>query len=82
MEWSTFYEYNSRVSCQKGPTCHAYEWQLGPFWQDTLKILFTHEVIKIIFSQVSFSSAMSIQPYNRNTTQCLLYISPQIPPSK
>ena len=24
------------VSCQKGPTRHAYAWQLGPFWQDTL----------------------------------------------
>ena len=28
----------SRVSCQKGPTCHAYAWQIGPFWQDTLDI--------------------------------------------
>ena len=26
----------SRVSCQKGPTCHACAWQIGPFWQDTL----------------------------------------------
>ena len=26
------------VSCQKGPTCHAYAWQVGPFWQDTLDI--------------------------------------------
>ena len=26
------------VSCQKGPTCHAYAWQIGPFWQDTLEI--------------------------------------------
>ena len=25
----------SRVSCQKGPTRHAYTWQIGPFWQDT-----------------------------------------------
>ena len=25
-----------RVSCQKGPTRHAYAWQIGPFWQDTL----------------------------------------------
>ena len=24
------------VSCQKGSTCHAYAWQVGPFWQDTL----------------------------------------------
>ena len=28
----------SRVSCQKGPTRHAYAWQIGPFWQDTLDI--------------------------------------------
>ena len=27
-----------RVSCQKGPTRHAYAWQIGPFWQDTLDV--------------------------------------------
>ena len=27
----------SRVSCQKGPTRHAYAWWIGPFWQDTLE---------------------------------------------
>ena len=26
----------SMVSCQKGPARHAYAWQIGPFWQDTL----------------------------------------------
>ena len=26
------------VSCQKGPTRHAYAWQIGAFWQDTLEI--------------------------------------------
>ena len=26
----------SMVSCQKGPTRHAYAWQIGPIWQDTL----------------------------------------------
>ena len=26
----------SMVSCQKGSTRHAYAWQIGPFWQDTL----------------------------------------------
>ena len=26
----------SWVSCQKGPTRHAYAWQIGPFWHDTL----------------------------------------------
>ena len=29
------------VSCQKGPTRHAYAWQIGPFWQDTLNISWT-----------------------------------------
>ena len=29
---------NSMVSCQKGPTHHAYAWQIGPFWQDTLEL--------------------------------------------
>ena len=28
------------VFCQKGPTRHAYAWQIGPFWQDTLEICF------------------------------------------
>ena len=27
-----------RVSCQKGPTRHAYAWQIGPFSQDTLDV--------------------------------------------
>ena len=26
----------SMVSCQKGPTRHAYAWQIGPFWHDIL----------------------------------------------
>ena len=28
----------SRVYCQKGPTHHAYAWQIGPFWQNTLNM--------------------------------------------
>ena len=28
------------VSCQKGPTRHAYAWQIGPFWQDTLEFCY------------------------------------------
>ena len=27
--------HNSMVSYQKGPTHHAYAWQIRPFWQDT-----------------------------------------------
>ena len=30
--------YKSMVSCQKGPTFHAYACQIGPFWQDTFDI--------------------------------------------
>ena len=32
----------SIVSCQKGPTRHAYAWQIGPFWQDTLDLSITY----------------------------------------
>ena len=28
-----------RVSCQKGPSRHAYAWQIGPIWQETLDLL-------------------------------------------
>ena len=34
----TLHTRNSMVSCQKGPIRHAYAWQLGPFWQDTLEL--------------------------------------------
>ena len=40
-DWPLVFSHNmdiSMVSCQKGPTCHAYAWQIGPFWQDTLDI--------------------------------------------
>ena len=43
-KWGSFSNaQNSRVSCQKGPTRHAYTWRVGPFWQDTLEI--THESV-------------------------------------
>ena len=31
--------HHAYASCQKGPTHHAYTWQIGPFWQDALDIL-------------------------------------------
>ena len=31
------------VSCRKGPTRHAYAWQIGPFWQDALEL--SHHVL-------------------------------------
>ena len=35
------------VSCQKGPTRHAYAWQIGPFWQDTLDIQYLYVYVYI-----------------------------------
>ena len=32
----------SMVSCQKGPTRHAYAWQIGPFWQDLYLSLYIY----------------------------------------
>ena len=36
-----------RVSCQKGPICHAQAWQVGPFWQDTIDMWMCHHFITI-----------------------------------
>ena len=33
------------VSCQKGPTRHAYAWQIGPFLMDTLE--FKHNITMV-----------------------------------
>ena len=37
----------SMVSCQKGPTRHAYAWQIGPFWQDTLDMCISHTAVLV-----------------------------------
>ena len=37
----------SMLSCQKGPTRHAYAWQVGPFWQDTLDIYSNSIIIRL-----------------------------------
>ena len=34
----TTIDWISRVSCQKGPICHALAWRVGPFWHDTIDI--------------------------------------------
>ena len=42
----------SMVSCQKGPTRHAYAWQIGPFGQDTLDIFsFNYDLIDPLTSE-------------------------------
>ena len=40
----------SMVSCQKGPTHHAYAWQIGPFWQDTLEMKVT-----VLYQEMSYN---------------------------
>ena len=44
--FATSWKFISRVSCQKGPTRHAYAWQIGPFWQDTLNLRSSSSVWK------------------------------------
>ena len=46
-------DYISRVSCQKGPTRHAYAWQIGPFWQDTLDMSITRCDSFVVHSVIS-----------------------------
>ena len=51
----------SMVSCRKGPTRHAYAWQIGPFWQDALDIYLYNDqghlamfMIQILLSMCGF----------------------------
>ena len=37
-------QHKSMVFCQNVPTSHAYAWQIGPFWQDTLEIWQAHHM--------------------------------------
>ena len=50
-----YWTHTSMVSYQKGPARHAYAWQIGPFWQDTLDItvmLHEHHDLKLLASQL------------------------------
>ena len=38
---------SSRASCQKGPTRHAYAWQIGRFWQDTFELRYRIRIFEI-----------------------------------
>ena len=60
------------VSCQKGPTRHAYAWQIGPFWQDTLDVLvspflwLTEAKMKFVI-KISFQELLVKQiPFNQD----------------
>ena len=46
------------VSCQKGPTRHAYAWQIGPFWQDTLDV--STEATNALIALVIMHHAISV----------------------
>ena len=66
--------YQSMVACQKGPTRHAYAWQIGPFWQDTLAkwdttlrsagtYVYMHELTASSLVQIKARSLLSIKPW-------------------
>ena len=44
--WHVCTEHSSMVSCQEGPTCHAYAWQIGPFWQDTPEFIHNKDSLR------------------------------------
>ena len=51
----------SMVSYQKGPTNHAYAWQIGPFWQDTLDVCYNirfvvNAIILVIRKMLTWNS--------------------------
>ena len=48
------------VSCQKGPIRHAYAWQIGPFWQDTMEYIYTIYPINVLV--VVFCVLLGLQP--------------------
>ena len=64
----TTYTHTSRVSCQKGPTRHAYIRQIGPFWQGILDMTMEHYIcnnslsfsIYSVFRELMFDNSMSV----------------------
>ena len=55
----------SMVSCQKGPTRHAYAWQIGPFWQDTLDITAYYDQVEKFYNY-SIQGTISTDTHNMN----------------
>ena len=55
----------SRVSCQKGPTRHAYAWQIGPFWQDTLDVFMMNQHIQVLV--IAWQSGTKLIPVSMFT---------------
>ena len=62
---SWWYAHNmiySMVSCEKGPTRHAYAWQIGPFWQDTHYVFFM----------------IHLKTYNIHDKLCFYFVSTRV----
>ena len=58
-KWSL--EHISRVSCQKSPTRHAYAWQIGPFWQDTLDMWLTaRSTLEVVYFGMWLTCSLNI----------------------
>ena len=49
----------SRISCQKGPTRHAYASQIGPFWQDTLNMRMSSSPIMCFLQNTRYSEVFT-----------------------
>ena len=58
----------SMVSCQKGLTRHAYAWQIGPFWQDTLDT-WCHIPCSSLFKAMTFRLSSSIRPHRTQSSK-------------
>ena len=54
----------SMVSCQNGPTRHAYAWKIWPFWQDTLAMpsIYAEFTTKNVISGLYLMINCRIQP--------------------
>ena len=64
--------HNSRVSWQKGPTCHTYAWQIGPLWQDTFKLysMGRHDALQYWDDTPDWNQVMTyLTPSDRNNSQ-------------
>ena len=62
----------SRVFCQKGPTRHAYAWQIGPFWQDTLNMMLVYSSHSHHHPWVHYIATSRISSISRTLVKCEL----------
>ena len=54
MKWGQYFDSISRgYPAKGGPIRHAYAWQIGPFWQDTLEV-WTNKFFKGLDLQCDF----------------------------